>query len=236
MKVAIHQPEYWPLPRLLAKWAQADLLVFLDTVQFDRTSLQHRAALASPDGALRWLTIPFRHEPMVPRLRTLEAADDAWPRAHLHRLTDWYRHADPSRLQAVRDWFHAMQRAPEDHSVAQYAADTMLWCAHQIGLTVPTVWASALFPPHGGWRSKAELVLDICQAVGATTYLSGVSGAAYLERAGFQFQQAGVTVEVQSFPAAREHMRQGKELSSLHVYLTSGHEALHELVYRPVVR
>lgn len=233
MRVAIHQPEYWPLPRLLAKWAQVDLLVLLDTVQFDRSSLQHRCGLTAPDGQLRWLTIPFRHEVVIPRLRSLEPADGQWPLQHARRVREWYRGADPTRADEAARWFLTMATKP-DHSVAQYATDSMLWCAHQIGLTVPTIWASALFAPAGGWRGKADLVLDICQQVGATTYLSGVTGAAYLERAGFAFQEAQITVQVQSFPMARDYMRQGKELSALHVYLTDGAEALAELVHRPV--
>lgn len=232
MKIAIHQPEYWPLPRLLAKWAQADLLVLLDTVQFDRTSLQHRCACTSPDGQLRWLTIPFRHEPLVPRVRSLEPSDNYWPRTHQQRIAEWYRLADPTRLAAVTEWF-ASARALPDLSMAHYATQSMHWLAQQIDIQVPTLWASGLRPPDGGWRSKGELVLDICRSVGADTYLSGVSGASYLERTGFQFQDAGITIEVQSFPAAREYMRQGKELSGLHVYLTNGAEALQEVVARP---
>jgi hypothetical protein len=231
MRVAIHQPEYWPLPRLLAKWAQSDVLILLDTVQFDRASLQHRCRLASPDGQLRWLTIPFRHELPLPRLRSLEPASTEWPVQHERRLLEWYRHSDPIRMQEVHRWFQTMRRTP-DHSVAQYAADSLLWCGHQIQLTTPTLWASALFPPEGGWRSKADLVLDLCKTVGATTYVSGVSGATYLERAGFAFQEAGIDVEVQAFSMAREYTRQGKELSALHVYLTDGPEALRELIYR----
>ena len=233
MKVAIHQPEYWALPRLLAKWSQADLLVLLDTVQFDRASLQHRAALTSGDGQLRWLTIPFHHEAIVPKLRSLEPADPRWPMQHLVRLGQWYfaKGTPQNRNEQIAAWYKTMEKESE-HSIAQYAISTMLWMAHQIGLMTPTVLASALFPPEGGWGSKADLVLNICKVVGADCYLSGVTGATYLERAGFQFHDAGIAVEVQAFPGAREYSKQGKELSSLHVYLTDGPEALHEVVHR----
>ena len=36
MKVAIPQPHYLPWLGYLAKWAAADLLVFLDTVQYGK--------------------------------------------------------------------------------------------------------------------------------------------------------------------------------------------------------
>lgn len=233
-RVAIHQPEYWPLPRLLAKWASVDLLILLDTVHFDRSSLQHRCRLVSADGLGRWLTIPFVHEDPVPQIRSVEPADGRWATQHWDRVAQWYRGGDKERLNEIKRWYDTM-RERDAFSVSQYAADTMHWCAHQIGLTVPTELASALMPPPKGWGNKADLVLHLCQAVGADTFVSGVSGATYLERAGEQFAEAGVKIEVQAFPFAQAFMTESKELSSLHVYLTAGAPVLRALVHGNVI-
>ena len=44
---------------------------------------------------------------------------------------------------------------------------------------------------------KSALLLDICRALGATAYLSGVSGRAYLQVD--RFREAGIAVRFQEF-------------------------------------
>ena len=59
MKVAIHQPHYLPWLGYFAKWASADLFVFLDTVQYEKNGWQNRNRIKTPDGP-RWLTVPVK--------------------------------------------------------------------------------------------------------------------------------------------------------------------------------
>src|SRR5947209_18898528 len=59
MKVAIHQPHYLPWLGYVAKWAAADLFVFLDTVQYEKNGWQNRNRIKTAEGA-RWLTVPVR--------------------------------------------------------------------------------------------------------------------------------------------------------------------------------
>ena len=59
MKVAIHQPHYLPWLGYFAKWASADLFVFLDTVQYEKNGWQNRNRIKAPDGP-RWLTVPVK--------------------------------------------------------------------------------------------------------------------------------------------------------------------------------
>ena len=64
---------------------------------------------------------------------------------------------------------------------------------HAFGAAPRLVRASTLGVP----GEKADLVLGICRALGATRYLSGRSGASYLDAAAFTL--AGVAIDVQSF-------------------------------------
>lgn len=241
MKIAIHQPEYWPLPRLLAKWASVDLLILLDTVDFNRESLQHRARLLRSGGPPIWLTIPFRHVGGAQRLRTVEPADVTWPLRHLAQIREWYRGlASPKTLGRVADWYHGMLPSTDTGltlSVAQWAGESMDYLgAHLCGLTLPPVMlASALQAPPQGWGARGDLVLNLCRAVGAKTYLAGARGAQYLDYAAFD--RAGISIEVQAFApvgsalAATQHTHgppgtSPVELSALHLYLVEGPEAV----------
>lgn len=229
MRLAIHQPEYWPIPRLLAKWASVDLLILLDIADFDRASLQHRCRLA-PRGLAedRWLTIPFQHTGQSQPLRMVEPADATWPHRHITQIREWYRGVNGVRLQTVGDWYRAHAPASMDatQSVALYAAATMTslveWC--QMAMP-PVIFASALRPPDGGWGRKGDLVLNLCRAVRAETYLAGVRGAQYLDWA--SFERAGISIEVQAFATPADLPgRSQAELSALHAYLTDGPEAV----------
>ena len=55
--LAVHQPHYLPWLGYLAKWAAADVFVFLDTVQYTKNGWQNRNRIKTADG-LAWLTIP----------------------------------------------------------------------------------------------------------------------------------------------------------------------------------
>jgi hypothetical protein len=224
MKVAIHQPEYWPIPRFLAKWAQADLLVILDTVQFDRGSLQHRCKLASTDGQLRWLTIPFHHNGSRV-LRDLVPCDLEWAMRHWRTIREWYRYSD--RLDTIEAFYRGLDRNPRP-SIADYSESTMMIASDLAAVSTPTKRVTDLTPPDGHWGAKVDLVLNICRAVGATTYLSGRAGYEYLLPATEKFSQAGIAIEIQTYPQAAEV----PGLSSLHIYLQHGPTRLRELVTR----
>jgi len=224
--VCIHQGEYWPLPRLLAKWAAADLLIVLDIAQFDRSSLQHRARLQSRfDHAGRWLTIPFAHLGSPQQIRVLEPVERHWAMHHWSRLREWYRGADPGRLAEIEAWF-VQQDADHGQAISTYALESMRWLATVIGIDTPYVLASALIPPPGGWGGKSDLVLNLCKSVGAGVYLSGVRGASYLDWTAFE--RAGLSIEVQAY---RQVVGE-PELSALHTYLEQGIEPLRDLVSR----
>lgn len=229
--LACHQPEYWPIPRLLAKWAAVDLLVLLDVVNFNRESLQHRCRLAR-GAEPQWLTIPFRHVGAPQRIRSVEPSDITWPARHRAQIREWYRHVDARRLTHVGDWYYANTPAREEAtlSVAMYAAQSMTDLAALCGLAMPPVLlASALRPPENGWGLKSDLVLNVCRAVGAKTYLAGVRGAQYLDYDAFE--RAGISIEVQAFAHSPTFPgRSQEELSALHTYLVDGPEAVRAAV------
>lgn len=223
MKVAIHQPEYWPIPRLLAKWAAADMLVILDIAQFDRSSLQHRARLKSQfDGTYRWLTIPFVHAGPQ-QIRVLEPAERTWSLKHWYRLREWYRSADEARMGLVGTWFNDRERG---QAISTYSLESMEFLAKLLKIETPIILASAMMPPEGGWGGKSDLVLNLCRAAKCSVYLSGVRGATYLDWNAFE--RVGISIEVQAY----KHTSSEPELSALHTFLESGPEALAELVKR----
>jgi hypothetical protein len=217
--VAIHQPEYFPWLGFLDKARRADLLVLLDHVQFDRSSLQHRARLAGPNGPF-WLTIPFVHR-HPQRIDELAFADDRWRVRHAKSVQQAYARAPGWAAAAAR--LAAFFAAPHARVVdATVASVELLLEAFAVR---PRLLRSSTLGVGG---ERADLVLDICRRVEATRYISGRSGASYLDAA--VLAAAGVTLEVQQFsppayPRPRPLPEDVRGLSALDAWLCLGDRA-----------
>jgi len=216
MKLTIHQPEYFPWLGFVDKARRADTLVLLDHVQFDRSSLQHRAKIAGPNG-LVWLTIPFVHK-FPQRIDEVAFSDDRWRVRQWKTLQTCYGRAPgwTAAAGALEGFFGATYPRLVDASVA--SVEIIL---RAFGVAPRILRSSALGIP----GDKADLVLAICRALGATTYLSGRSGATYLDLPAFA--AAGIAVDVQAFtppdyPRARPLPDDARGLSALDAWCQLG--------------
>ncbi len=218
--IAIHQPEYFPWLGYLDKARQVEAFVLLDSVQFDRSSLQHRAKVLGPNGAL-WLTIPFVHK-FPQRIDEVMFADARWASKHLKSIQAAYGRA-PGFKAAFPKIEAVLTRKYERMVDATMATVELLFDA--FGVRPPQVVRSSSLEVAG---DKADLVLDICRALGATRYLSGRTGASYLTET--EAPATGVEIHVQSFtpkPYPRRTVPDddAKGLSALDAWLSLGDAA-----------
>jgi hypothetical protein len=227
MKLAIHQPHYLPWLGYFAKWAAADLFVFLDTVQYEKNGWQNRNRIKTRDGP-RWLTVPVRaHLGMSIRdvpidtsrswgLRHFRTIDHAYARA-----PSWPRHRDGLERFYGRPWQH----------LAPLAVESARWLGGALGVSVPARLASDLTLGDGIPADATARLVAICQALGADTYLAGRDGARYLDAA--QFRKAGIAVVTQRYEHPvydQGHGEFAPFLSALDLLLRHGDEALGILV------
>ena len=223
MKVAIHQPHYLPWLGYFAKWASADLFVFLDTVQYEKNGWQNRNRIKTPAGP-RWLTVPVRaHLGMavgvVPidttqpwRARHLRAIENAYAKA-----PEWPRYRDELQRFYSREWGR----------LAPLAVDSARCLASALGVSTPTRLASDLAVADGPRQDATARLVAICRAVGADTYLAGRDGALYLDAD--QFAAAGIAVATQRYEHPVYDQGPGEFtpfLSALDLLLMHGDEAL----------
>ena len=85
MRVAIHQPQYLPWLGYLAKWAAADVFVFLDTVQYEKNGWQNRNRIKTPTGP-RWLTVPVHARLGTPIDEVTVDTAQPWGERHLRAI------------------------------------------------------------------------------------------------------------------------------------------------------
>jgi hypothetical protein len=92
VRVAIHQPHYLPWLGYLAKWAAADLFVFLDTVQYEKNGWQNRNRVKTAAGP-RWLTVPVHARLGTPIHEVEVDTAQPWARRHLRTIELAYARA-----------------------------------------------------------------------------------------------------------------------------------------------
>ena len=87
--VAIHQPHYLPWLGYLAKWAAADVFVFLDTVQYTKNGWQNRNRIKTATGP-RWLTVPVHARLGMPLDAVMVASGQPWHTRHRRAIEHAY--------------------------------------------------------------------------------------------------------------------------------------------------
>lgn len=195
MIVTIHQPLLFPWLGYLDRMARADLFVVLDHVQFERGNYQNRARYLHA-GEPRWLTVPVIQRSQKERILDKEvdhgpAGKTPWGVAAFQTLRQAYReapffgaYAEPVRGILEARWTRLVDLALASMELARDA----------FGIRTPMIRSSEL-AVHG---AKSDLVLAICEEVGATTFLGGMGGSRrYLDVAAFE--RAGIAVEWQAF-------------------------------------
>ena len=220
MRVAIHQPQYMPWLGYLAKWAAADVFVFLDTVQYEKNGWQNRNRIKTASGP-RWLTVPVRARLGTPIHAVEVDAVQPWRARHLRAIEDAYAHAPylVRHREALRRLY-----ATDWPRLAPLAFATAEWLARAAGITTPAHLASTLSIDAD---DPTERLIALCRALGGDVYLAGRDGARYMNLEAFA--RAGIRVQFQDYkhPAYRQlHGEFAPFLSGLDLLLTHGDDAL----------
>jgi len=220
MKVAIHQPQYLPWLGYLAKWAAADVFVFLDTVQYEKNGWQNRNRIKTAAGP-QWLTVPVHARLGTP----IDAVgvDTAQPWRERHRRAIENAYARAPHLTSHHDALGRLYATVWER-LAPVAVASAEWLARATGIATPARLASTLGVDA---TDATERLIAICRAVGADTYLAGRDGARYMDREAFA--RAGITVQFQDYKHpeyAQLHGEFAPFLSGLDLLLTHGDDAL----------
>lgn len=191
--VAIHQPETLPWLGFMDKLGSSDIFVLLDDVQFEKNYFQNRNRIRAPTPeGWCWLTIPIltkgRYGQVINNVEINNTF--GWREKHLATLKQNYSSAPYFELyfpilQALyrKNWLH----------LVDFNIEIILWISDAFG-TKPNILRSSDLGVRG---KRSVLLLELCQKLGATVYLSGVSGREYLELD--LFQVAGIEVRFQQF-------------------------------------
>ena len=175
MKIAIAQPTYLPWLGYFDLLDQVDKFVLLDTVQFEKQSWQQRNRIKTPTGLL-WLTVPvvFRGR-LGQRIVDVEIREADFWHDHLRAVELNYRRA-PFFDEYYPALSELLRRASSGLRLAELTITLFLWLAKTLGIKTPVARSSELAVD----GKRTNLLAEICNLSGATTYVSPLGSADYL--------------------------------------------------------
>lgn len=199
MIVAAHQPNFLPWLGFFDRMRKADLFVFVDHVQFEKQNYQNRALVKTAEGG-RWITVPVHQRSQKERIVEKSVDNQGtgkhrWGRKafltlqYSYQAAPYYAHY----ASGLQDIFDARWDKLVDLNLA-----LLEFGRASLGIETPVLRSTDL--PVAG--AKSDMVLNLCKAVGADTYLAGMGGSRqYLDVEAFE--RAGIRVKFQDF----EHPR-----------------------------
>lgn len=192
MRVSINQPAYLPWLGYFERIAASDLHIVLDHVQFEKNSFVNRNKIRTREGWV-WLTVPVKTKSKFGDLPIAEIEIDSstrWQDKHWKTLQQQYARAPYFAAHAP---FFQMIYQKSWTRLTDLLKVTTEYLLNALGITTPLRYSSTM----KAQGKKDLLVLELCQQVGATEYLSGVLGRNYLDTA--RFETEGIQVHFQDY-------------------------------------
>lgn len=223
MKVAIHQPHYFPWMGYLDKMAKANLFIILDQVQLTSSTNMYRNRFLTSAGKERYLTVPFEKKGYMEKefRNVLLNQQIDWQEKHKNFIFSTYK-----KMTNFAEIWPLIKPVFEKHyeTVYQVSMDTIEIVRKIFGITTPMVLQSELEWRHDA--KKNDLILALCEATGANIYLSGNGARKYMDIV--PFEQAGIRVVYQDFTYPHYQQKYSDEfvanLSSLDMLFNCGIE------------
>jgi len=177
---AIHQPNYLPWLGYFYKLASCDIFVFLDNVPYSKGGFINRNQIKTPQGA-SWLTVDVLTKSHYGQLikDVVINTNTSWRSTHEKSLAQNY-----SRAPYLSKYFSCFDTVfrTEWEKLAELNESLIKTLCGILGIdNVKFIRASDI----GVDGKSTQLLTNICQVVGADTYLSGPSGQDYMDESFF---------------------------------------------------
>lgn len=195
MIIAIHQPNYLPWLGYFYKIASCDIFVLLDNVEYSKNGFINRNKIKTPQGAA-WLTIGALTKGRYKQLINEVEINNNVPWSTIHEKSIAQNYSKAPYFKKYKAFFEDIY-----HKKWERLADLNEALIKVIYDILPIrgvqfIQASELNVS----GESTELLVNICKAVGADTYLSGPSGQKYMDVE--LFEKEGISLRYSDFKHA----------------------------------
>lgn len=185
-----HQPAYLPWLGLFHKIALSDVFVILDDVQFEKNSFTNRNRIKGANGDF-WLTVPVSlKDHLRKKIRDIRISNDKWKKKHLNSIELSYRKS-PYYEEHIPFFRECYSRHWD--TIDKLNEFMLRGLLDKLGIQVRVERMS----DHGFQATKSDLVMEICRAFAADTFIFGSQGKDYVRPE--DFSARGIEIRFQDY-------------------------------------
>jgi WbqC-like protein family len=206
MIISINQPAYLPWLGYFQRIAVSDLHIVLDHVQFEKNSFTNRNKIKTANGCC-WLTVPVKTKDKFGDLaiKSLEIDNyNNWRIKHWQTIRQSYAKAPYFKEHSL--FFESIYQR-EWQYLSDLCREITKYLLQALNINTPLLLSSEMQVE----GVKDELIVNLCQKAGASTYLSGILGQNYIREDLFESQR--IKVEYQNYVHPLYHQAQGRDFS-----------------------
>jgi hypothetical protein len=187
--VCIRQPGYLPYIGFFKKIQSSDIFIYLDDTKFVEHGWDNRNKIKIDKGSM-WLTVPIKRDSMQLLKDVLIANNESWKVKHLKSIKINYTKS-PFFNDYWNDFSDIFQK--DWNKLIDLNLNLIEYFNQKLEIITKTIRSSELQINSSGTKR----LIEICQNVGATTYLSGILGKEYLDEN--LFKDAGIKIIYENF-------------------------------------
>lgn len=189
MIVTIHQPQYLTWLGFFNKCACSDKVALLDDVQFQKNGFQNRTKIKTATG-WQWLTVPVSYNHLAKISEVNIGSNPDWQKKQWKAIAQNYQKAPffSEYEHKIRPLFENKFGGLEDLS-----SKSIEIIFDILGINIQVVKSSSIKAP----GDRSDRLVNICKALKADTYLSGIGGKKYLEED--KFNSVGIHIIYQDY-------------------------------------
>jgi hypothetical protein len=173
MKIAILQSNYIPWRGYFNIISQVDTFVIYDEVQYTKNDWRNRNQLKSPSGPI-WLTIPVKQNNLDQKINETEVANQTWRRKHINSIKLNY-----SKAPFFREYYDMIANLYEGNEKLLSEINLKFIKGFCDILNIKTKLINSSDLKLEG--DKNRRLIDACQKLKASSYLSGKAAQSYLD-------------------------------------------------------
>lgn len=193
MRVGVIQSSYIPWRGYFDFIASVDRFVFHDDIQYTKSDWRNRNRIKTPKGT-EWLTVPVHYKD-VSQLICETTIDDStvWQQKHLRKVQENYHDAPYAKVALG---ILASAQVDDSSTISDLNIELTRRICEYLGIGTPLMCSSELALV----GTKTDRLIDLLKKLHATTYLSGPSADAYLDKDAFR--KNGIRLEYKSYDYA----------------------------------
>jgi hypothetical protein len=233
VKIAIHQPEFFPWLGFFYKMSLAEKYIVLDHVQFKKRYFENRNKILSPQGVESWINLPVTTKGRYTQAINEVEIDNSrhWKKKILANIEHYYM-----KSKFFNPYFQELSALINDFagsSLADFNLAIIHFFRKHLHIKCPLLLSSEIIGPN--WEHHgSDLILHLCLLAQAKVYLCGPSGQDYLDLEAFA--QRGIEiewVEYQPSPYAQLSKKFVPYMSTIDLLFNHGEKSAEILMAQP---